>query len=490
MVWPNLLELDVRAPNASSIVRGSSVPIRYWYDDTDSNATITLRLDRDSNPYNQNSLGQIGQFGVLATGDSFASRSTWSWNTAGLTPGTYFVYGEIADGSGRRRFLYEQSPVTIVAAAGRAGQAPPPTDAAEQPASVSLPDGRLLVGSISDDGRALLFWRGGGGGWSAVDLSAGSATASPVLGVRVWADASNGDAYAAVATRNGLVVYREEAPGVWVSRGLTGELPGASAVVRGLEVFQSRDGRAHVVGINESRDVVLYEQAGGSGRGAWSFVNLSSSVEDRGLVAPVFAGSLVTLVTPWNALNIAGLDGSGSIKAIWKAQGTEWSTADLSASTGAPALAGGLTAFTTSWNAMNFLGADADGNVDGVWWTDDTAWRRTNLTASVAGGAPRLDAASVTSYATPWNAMNIVGRNAAGKVVVYWWTPGTRRWQIAPLSDVIPGSPIPSGPMNGDSSSGGMSVVGTAVGGQLVRYGWEPGEGWRAENLSAQARVV
>lgn len=492
LAWPNLLGLSVDAERPESIVRGSSVSVDYLFDNRDGGSTVTLRLDLDTNPYNGNDAQFLGRFDVGLNTILWVPGGSWTWNTTATAPGTYFMYGEISDIEGRRRFLYADTPITIVApalvgtASASQGVAPPSLDLSASMESVTLPDGRLMVGSVTGDGRGIVFWRDDGEAWSATTLDSASLSSSVTRGLLLWSNTFSERAHAVSATLTGLTLHSEIFAGVWISRDLTGEV-GGEPIADQMAVFQSLDGRAHIVGMTEDGSLVLYEQVGLSSDRDWRFTNLSRFLADRGLEAPEFAGPIETMVTPWNALNIAGLDSNGRLNAVWKAGNTEWSVADLSALTGAPAMLGGLTAFTTSWDAMNFLGTDASGRVVGAWWTLHTGWQRADLTSAVSAGAPLLDTGSVTSYVTPWNALNIVGRARSGEVVVYWWTPTSEGWQVAPLSDLVPDAATPIGPLTGASTSLGMSVLGVGPGGQLLRYAWESGGAWGLENLSSVA---
>ena len=98
---------------------------------------------------------------------------------------------------------------------------------------------------------------------------------------------------------------------------------------------------------------------------------------------PALVGPIISYVTDWNGLNIAGLDASGNIQSIWWAPGMDlWRTDNLSAITGASPIAGGLTCYLTSWGGINLAGVDASGDVTVSWWVPSFGgnWVSTNLT--------------------------------------------------------------------------------------------------------------
>jgi len=93
-----------------------------------------------------------------------------------------------------------------------------------------------------------------------------------------------------------------------------------------------------------------------------------------------------------------------------------------------------LSAFTTAWSALNIIGRMRGGHPVAVWWVPALQgdWRYDVLLDDPA--APALDPASITAYVTPWNAMSIVGRNAAtGEPTSYWWAPETNVWTAEAL---------------------------------------------------------
>ncbi|HLO41217.1 MAG TPA: hypothetical protein VK176_09360, partial [Phycisphaerales bacterium] len=177
-------------------------------------------------------------------------------------------------------------------------------------------------------------------------------------------------------------------------------------------------------------------------------------------------------------------DQNGQIRALWFAQGMSlWREDNLSALTGAPALNGGLTPFLTSWGAINLAGVDSGGNLLATWWVPGGQWQTSDLTSLVAG--PKLNGITVSSFVTPWGAMNIAGVDDLGRLSVYWWAPGMDTWSIAVLSDEVTGALAPAGPVRGiTTDQAEINLVGASETGELIRYYWRPGHAWEMENLS------
>ncbi|HLO41282.1 MAG TPA: hypothetical protein VK176_09685, partial [Phycisphaerales bacterium] len=100
---------------------------------------------------------------------------------------------------------------------------------------------------------------------------------------------------------------------------------------------------------------------------------------------------------------------------------------------------------------------------------------------------------SVSSFVTPWGAMNIAGREADGTISVYWWEPVGNVWQIARISQEIPGATQMTGPLVGLTTTGTFSInlLSTAADGDIIRYWWSVGTNvWAEQNLSELAAPV
>lgn len=347
--------------------------------------------------------------------------------------------------------------------------------------------------------RAIAFRQMGlSGGWTVTDLNLkadqeGKAT-SPVT----WIDSKDGKTYAAAVSPDGLMLYKNTTGTTWTSRNLNAEISGADLITSSLTTFATAQGRVYLVGLAADGGMILFRQTDGSANGeyTWTARNLSETdlLVNNADTTPAFTSPLTSYVTSWGALNVVGLDGDGNIQAVWWAAGRpSWSVSNLSAITGAPPMIGVVAPYLTSWNAINLTGTDADGNVVVTWWVPSFGpdWVQTNLTT--LKGGPTLDTGSVATYVTPWGGTNILGRNADGDLVAYWWVPslGPGNWQIANLSNSITGAESTTGPTIGFTSpSGVVNIFGAAADGELIRYWWQPGDQWQWENVSATAALT
>jgi hypothetical protein len=354
--------------------------------------------------------------------------------------------------------------------------------------------GHITLTALNQLGRPVLLKQNdqGGGDWSGQDFLA-TAGGPDISGQPVtWTDPKDNRSYAAARSRSALILYTQASDGTWTVRNLTVEIPGAARIDLSPTVFISTDGIVSIAGLTDSGDLVIYSQTGardGSGNYAWSFADITQrDLAPLGATTPRFAGDLISYVTAWNGMNIAGLDDTGQIQVVWWAPGlSHWQTSNLSQITGAPTLSGGLTAYLTSWQGINIAGVDQDGRLRVTWWVPqfEGNWQNNDLTAQFDG--PTLSGGTVASYVTSWGGLNVVGLDDTGKLVAYWWAPAIEggQWQVTNLSDTVTDPPALSGRLTGVPFGDGISVVGFDADGDVVRYHWSAASGqWQAEDVT------
>lgn len=365
-------------------------------------------------------------------------------------------------------------------------------------------DTTLVSGILGEDGEPLVFdLRLDDDSWTVADLGRftfGEAPGEAPEDVRAF-QASDGRVIAAVSTPDGLFAIERDRAGFWRGANLTADLDGAEPVVGSITVFTDKTGVSHVAGVTDAGEVVLYsfDPDGANGEGEWAHSNLSAEhLTPQGEATPQFVGPIISYVTDWNGLNIAGLDSAGNIQAVWSGNGgREWHAADLTAITRAPAMTSGLTAYLTSWGGINIVGLDGGGRVVATWWIPSFRgdWRQADLTT--ASGGPVMTGASLTSFVAPWGGLNIAGLDANGDVVAYWWSPATendgRGWEFANLTGAIPeDEPRPAEQLQSQTNTshgGEMNILGTdAASGDLLRLFFRVEDGaWAVENVTEEA---
>lgn len=359
---------------------------------------------------------------------------------------------------------------------------------------------QLTLGFASVGGGTVAIRQTGADTFSIVDVGLAASTPTTSGQTLSWFDANLaipggvGGTRIYAMTAQGLVQFTPTPTGDYAAVNLTSQIgAGAQPIASGMTLFQGTDGTLYIAGLAQAGGVLLYTGTSGAPNTAgehltWSFRNITQQdLAPNGLTTPGFVGSLTSYVTPWNGLNIAGLDSNGDIHTVWTAPSLAgWTTSNLSDITGAPTLTGGLSPYLTSWGGINLAGANQSGDLTTTWWVPGGQWSTFNLTASLDG--PQLQAASTTTYVTSWNGLNIVGLDNNGEVVIYWWAPGQEAWTVTPLSQAIPGDTPPVGAITGITGVlGRTSIVGANSSNEVVRYTWAPGDVWRFENISTVA---
>lgn len=361
--------------------------------------------------------------------------------------------------------------------------------------------GNINVTTQNPAGQPIVLQQAGGQTtWTGSDLQQKTGSPDITGEVITWVDPKDGLTYAAAMTTAGLGLFTNTTGSTWTFRNLSTEVANAVSFTGNLTVFIATDGIVNLAGVIGTGDLQRFYQtgAGAAGGYAWTVANLGDDLRAQSLTVPQFAGRITSFVTPWNALNIVGLDDQGQIQAVWWHQSLltdgKFTTNNLSQQTGAPALTGGLTVWLTSWNAINIAGTDTNGQLSATWWVpgyNNEQWNNSNLTDIVGG--PELQANSMSSWVTPWGAMNIAGREADGTMSVYWWVPGYNndQWQVASFRDIVPDATLTVGPVTGITALGGdnsMSILSTSAGGEVIRLWWSPTTNqWAEQNLTQLA---
>lgn len=375
----------------------------------------------------------------------------------------------------------------------------PPNPANPGPPQPPLGPISLTEVRLSDSGRPEAFEFDEGGRWRTVDLitRAGGVEPPPeeaAFAVESWIDPRDGVTYAAAAFPSAVLLYRRGEDDIWVARDLADETSG-SPIVSGLTQFNDLEGDTYLAGLDAAGELVLYQSGAVFPQGpelVFSFRNLTTQeLEPRGQAVPAFTGELISYVTTWNALTIAGLDANGDVFGVWSPPGSDaWNSSNLSDITGAEPLAGGLTAFLTDWGGINIAGLNDAGEIVVSWWVPSFGgeWRQANLTTAFDG--PTLTANSITSFVAPWGALNVAGIDDDGELAVYWWAPGLTDWQTANLTASQPlTEPRPDAPLQTNvTEDGNLNIFGSSDRDDFVRVSWSPDQPvWALEDLSEAA---
>lgn len=143
--------------------------------------------------------------------------------------------------------------------------------------------------------------------------------------------------------------------------------------------------------------------------------------------APPISGQLTVTQTAWSAINLGGVDSNGQLVVTWwvPSFGGNWVTSNLTNVSGGETLvAGQATGFVTPWGAINYAGINQAGEVAAYWWTPQTnAWLVTPLTGRFDASASR-PVGSLTSHVSDAGTMSVLGSTDDGEITRLWWTPG------------------------------------------------------------------
>lgn len=147
--WPNCIKANLAGANQMSPGQSNSLTLYYqWARPETSNATVSLFLDDDLNPWNGNErLLQPATATGTTSSNVFVGTLGFTVNATNATPGTHTLLVRFTDG-GRRRYLYAPERLTIVP------NAPPPTLVA-----VREPGARIRLDVIGQIGQRLVLQR-------------------------------------------------------------------------------------------------------------------------------------------------------------------------------------------------------------------------------------------------------------------------------------------------------------------------------------------
>lgn len=331
-----------------------------------------------------------------------------------------------------------------------------------------------------------------------------------------WSIPGSNLPYIAIATADGLIlleptVYLQGGVGggpafpffAYNYRNLTEEIPGSEAITQSLSTMMPLNGLRLLSGLTADGDLVLYGLTRPIDTAVtelqepftWAYANLYDQVlRPGGLAEPDFDvatnGDLVSYVTAWGGLNIAGISG-GDVISFWTAPGlTGWQVANISDAV-APTIPDPtglhhLAVYLTPWGGINLVGGD---RLDVYWWAPGLGgnWRFDTL-ARYARGAPELRAETLTTYVAPWGGLNIAGLDAQDQLWIYWWAPDTPDWRAESLdASLTPGDAlIPhTGSLESSvSAEGEFNIFARTRYGDPIRYSWSPTQPWTLENLN------
>lgn len=361
----------------------------------------------------------------------------------------------------------------------------------------------ISIPSVDSLGRPIVFSSRSDQAWYVAALASNSGGPTPTGELQVWVDPKNGRPYAAATSASGLVLYSELENGDWTYRLLANDLASGPALTRSLTHLITPSGQVNLFGLNNTGQVIRYWQSGGTnsaGEYLYGASNLTvNQLDPRSLPTPAYTGGLEAYTTPWGGLNVAGIDGAGKIWTVWWAPGqTRWYVSNLSAIAKTATLSGDITAFVSPWNGINIVGVNSLGQMVSTWWSPGSGgtWRRANFTSSTLG--PTVASSSLAGfYIDATQGLNVVAFDATtGDVILYWWNVSRTGlgWAYTNLTAATgaSGASRMTSSLDGlEASDGSVNVFGLNAGGSTLRYSVNGAitGAWQIQNLSSIAIV-
>jgi hypothetical protein len=430
---------------------------------------------------------------VLGEPDDYTTTAVEQ--VTGPTDAGDVLVGQLAVGTPRTALL------TVADAAGPDG---PFRAAAAAQISIALsPSGDVVIVTVNEAGEVIELSRvpGPAPQWGHLDFRERFIFSQPHSGGVTLVSGPGGGV--ALARPEGLLLLYPtpgDHGGGWTVRNLTADIQGAQPIVGNLTLLKLLSGLQIIAGFNAQSELVLYGQTPdvapqGGGQLVWSFDNLYQTVVfAQGLPSPDLVPSLgiISYVTAWGGLNIAGLTPDGSPAVFWTSPAiTGWRVANLSV------FADGvyenshnflsLAAALTPWSGINLYGEGPSGRIQVLWWVPQFGGRwRADLLAPDAPNAG-YPSGTLTAFAQPWGGLNVARVDPQGRVEIWWWSPESNVWTRQTLNDSIPAHAAgfrATGKLESAVSAAGQTnILARNELGDIFRFFWTPGQDWSLERI-------
>lgn len=321
-------------------------------------------------------------------------------------------------------------------------------DRIDAPAATSEPvvwtspdDGLVHIGVPSDDGF-LVYERDTLGVWSVRNLTdeLNLAGASPTDRLTQFTTTDGRVSVAGYAAGGELVLLQhtgdtDAGDRVWAFKNLSDDLqaqgmstPDFTEIVSYVTPWNQWT----VAGISDVGDIIgvwIHEPS----FDLWRVDNLSDLYG-----APPITGQLTVTQTSWQAINLAGIDGDGHLVVTWWVPGFggDWAVSDLTTINSGPDLINGrITGFVTPWGAMNYAGLNEQGDVIAYWWVPNAGWNVSILADADTADNP-LPTGTLTDHVSEDGTMSILGTSDNDHVTRLWWAVDSNGWTLTDLTDV------------------------------------------------------
>ena len=189
---------------------------------------------------------------------------------------------------------------------------------------------------------------------------------------------------------------------------------------------------------------------------------------------------------PYNVEHLGGRSTADDLLVFWWSPQHNWQVVNVTQKTGQK-LTGGLTSWQTRngpYNVEHLAGRNAARELIVSWWSPQHDWQAVNVTLKT--GHHISD--DVTSWQTangPYNVEHLAGRNTAGELIVFWWSP-QHDWQAVNVTQKT-GHPIVGNVTSWQTRNGPYTVehlAGRNPAGHLIVFWWSPQHDWQAVDVT------
>ena len=234
--------------------------------------------------------------------------------------------------------------------------------------------------------------------------------------------------YVAGLNADGDLILYQNTDGTWQQRNLSDEFFGGQGPGWTGEMFAFTTSwdAVNLVGLDASGDITTVWTA--PGLNGWESSNLSAIAG-----APTFTGGLSAYTTPWSGVNVTAIDTDGDLNVVWWVPQFEgdWVVTNFNDQFDGPGLmAETITSYRTPWNGLNIAGLDAQGALHVFWWVPEFAadpsndfWRVENLSDDF-DSASRMPVGPLTAQVTGDGVIGIFGVEQDAELVSIYWTSG------------------------------------------------------------------
>ncbi|HEX3532212.1 MAG TPA: hypothetical protein VH988_34560 [Thermoanaerobaculia bacterium] len=239
-----------------------------------------------------------------------------------------------------------------------------------------------------------------------------------------------------------------------------------------------------LAGVSPAGDVLLYSW---TPKLNWRVANLSAAT---GVRAKSALTNWQTPNGPFHVEHLAFTDAAGHVIVLYSSERADWQVVDVTAKTG-QVIQGPLTSWQTPngpFNVEHLAGVTPAGDVIVFVWSPAHDWQAINVSQKT--GNRLQNGLALTSWQTPNGPLNVehlAGVDAAGHVIVFYWSPA-HDWQSVDVTaktgqqstTALTSWQTPNGPLNVEH------LAGVNPAGHVIVFYWSSAHDWQAVDVTAK----